>query len=178
MNGPVLASHLQQPPIRNPFFINPPRRVPGVNLRDEFNPMKSRRAGRPEDTREFSATALLRFVPDEQPFAPSHGMAILWPSSLARRPPPHASLGYVQPTHERRSSQPRPWRSPAACCGLWNTRAADATATRGCPAARCATRNACTGVIAHGSPCAAAETGTSTSQWHVSCRGKRNGVGG
>jgi hypothetical protein len=55
MNGPGPAPHAhQQPPVRNPFFIVPPRRVPGVNVRDEFNPMRSRRAGRPEDTRELS----------------------------------------------------------------------------------------------------------------------------
>lgn len=55
MNGPGPAPHAhQQPLVRNPFFIVPPRRVPGVNVRDEFNPMRSRRAGRPEDTRELS----------------------------------------------------------------------------------------------------------------------------
>ncbi|KAJ9107863.1 hypothetical protein QFC19_002769 [Naganishia cerealis] len=45
----VNVTQQQQP--MNPFFLAPVKRTPGVNIRDEFNPMRGRRsvASRPED---------------------------------------------------------------------------------------------------------------------------------
>lgn len=73
--GPAISpAHLQtavtspqqqlQHQVTNPFFPIPLKRTPGVNIRDEFNPIRARRAvsapvPRPEDVRESPLSALI-----------------------------------------------------------------------------------------------------------------------